>query len=130
MMSGTNFNMDDIMEEETIEFKEAVYDWLKIRYSALVNMLLDKIERVIRQIKQILENNEDEILSNYLSLLEDLKNKYRQRYDDISDGYTGMTTVELFSEMQDAFHAAEREYHLEKIDCYERFLSDMNAEGD
>ena len=115
------------MEEETTKFKVAVYDWLKVNYSLRVDMLLDQVDRVIRQIKQILENNEDEILSNYLSLLEELKNKYRQRHDDISDGYTGMTAVELFSEMQDAFHSAEIKYHLDKIDCYERFLSDIDG---
>jgi viroplasmin and RNaseH domain-containing protein len=57
------------IEEETTEFKEAVYDWLKIHYSVLVNTLLDKIEAVIRHIKQILENKENITLKNFYQIL-------------------------------------------------------------
>ena len=113
---------------KTVEKKIARYDWLYASYKFKVSLFLGKARNVVSQGKEVLSAQpENSNLTTYLVDLENLKQYYGQQYTAEVLEKNILEPVEVFSKMQDAFHAAERKFLRAELAYYTQKNLELDA---
>jgi len=106
---------------------EQKFKWLESFYSLQRIRLLESIEKIISDLKEICEKQSSNyIAKNFYFKLENYYNEFIEDSEKYNNGCHHLTMTELYTKTLEASYDAERNYLKETIAYYKKFLFEKN----